>query len=56
MLEFDEAEEDFYRIISHWKTLTDNAISNFVSDEVISGNMTPTLSDHVPRFLFIPNL
>ena len=56
LLEFDEAEEDFYRITSHSKTLTDNAISNFISDEVISGNMTPTLSDHVPRFLFIPNL
>ena len=35
------------RITSHSKTLTDNIFSNFISPELISGNITATISDHL---------
>ena len=44
------------RITSHSKTLTDNIFSNFISPEIISGNMTATISDHLPQFSFVPNI
>ena len=44
------------RITSHSKTLIDNIISNIISHEVISGNVTATISDHLPQFLFSPNV
>ena len=28
--------------------------SNFISHEVISGNITATISDHLPQFSFVP--
>ena len=34
------------RITSHSKTLIDNIFSNFISNEIISGNITATISDH----------
>ena len=40
------------RITSHSKTLIDNIFSNTVSHEMISGNITATISDHLPQFLF----
>ena len=44
------------RITSHSKTLIDNILSNFISPEIISGNITATISDHLPQFSFVPNV
>ena len=44
------------RITSHSKTLIDNIFSNFISSEIISGNITATISDHLPQFSFVPNI
>ena len=38
------------RITSHSKTLIDNIFSNFISPDIISGNITATISDHLPQF------
>ena len=42
------------RITSHSKTLIDNIFSNVLSFEAISGNITATIPDHLPQFLFAP--
>ena len=39
-------------LTSHSKTLIDNIFCNLTSHEVISGNITATISDHLPQFLF----
>ena len=39
------------RLTSHSKTLIDNIFSNILSSEIISGNLTATISDHLPQFL-----
>ena len=44
------------RLTSHSKTLTDNIFSNILSSEIISGNLTVTISDHLPQFLFAANI
>ena len=44
------------RLTSHSKTLIDNNFSNILSSEIISGNLTATISDHLPQFLFVPNI
>ena len=44
------------RITSHSKTLIDNIFSNFISPEIISGDITATISDHLPQFAFVPNI
>ena len=44
------------RLTSHSKTLIDNIFSNVISYEVISGNITATISDHPPQSLFVPNV
>ena len=44
------------RLTSHSKTLIDNIFSNILSSEIISGNLTATISDHPPQFLFAPNI
>ena len=44
------------RITSHSKTLIDNIFSDFISPEIISGNITATISDHLPQFSFVPNI
>ena len=39
------------RITSHSKTLIDNIFSNYISHEIISGNISATISDHLsPNF------
>ena len=43
------------RLTSHSKTLIDNVFSNILSSE-ISENLTATISDHLPQFLFAPNI
>ena len=40
------------RITSHSKTLIDNIFSNIIFHEIISGNITATISDHLP---YLPN-
>ena len=43
------------RITSHSNTLIENIFSNVDSD-IISGNLTATISDSLPQFLIIPNM
>ena len=42
------------RITSHSKSIIDNIFSNYISQEIISGNLTSTISDHLPQFLIAP--
>ena len=44
------------RITSHSNTLIDNIFSNFIDPDIISGNLTATISDHLPQFSIIPNM
>ena len=44
------------RITSHSNTLIDNIFSNFIDPDIISGNLTATISDHLPQFAIIPNM
>ena len=39
----------------HSRTLIDNFFSNVVSKDIISGNSTATISDHLQQFLISPN-
>ena len=39
------------RITRHPKTLIGNIFSHFISPEITSGNITATISDHVPPIL-----
>ena len=40
---------------SHSRTLIDYIFSNVISKDIISGNITATISDHLPQFLISPN-
>ena len=44
------------RITSHSNTLIDNVFSNVIDPDIISGNLTATISDHLPQFATIPNM
>ena len=44
------------RITSYSNTLIDNIFSNFFDPDITSGNLTPTISDHLPQFSIIPNM
>ena len=44
------------RITSHSTTLIDNIFSNVIDPDIISGNLTATISDHLPQFAIIPNM
>ena len=44
------------RITSHSKTLIDNILTNITLPDSISGNLTATISDHLPQFLIVPNI
>ena len=44
------------RITSHCNTLIDNVFSNVIDPDIISGNLTATISDHLPQFAIIPNM
>ena len=44
------------RITSHSKTLIDNIFSNYISQDIVSGNLTATISDHLPQFLIAPHI
>ena len=42
------------RVTVRLQTITDNVFSNYVSKEAVCGNLTSTISDHLPQVLFIP--
>ena len=44
------------RITNHSKTLIDNIFSNFISPDIISGDIIATISEHLPQFSFVPNI
>ena len=44
------------RITSHSTTLIDNIFSIAIDPDIISGNLTATISDHLPQFAIIPNI
>ena len=44
------------RITSHSKSIINNIFSNYISQEIISGNLTSTISDHLPQFLIAPHI
>ena len=44
------------KITSHSNTLTDNIFSNVIDTDIICGNLTATISDHLPQFSIIPNM
>ena len=44
------------RINSNSKTLIDNIFSNFISNEVVVGNCTATISDHLREALIVPDI
>ena len=44
------------RITSHSNTLIDNIFSNVIDPDIILGNLTATISDHLPQFAIIPNM
>ena len=43
------------RHTSHSRTLIDNIFSNVISKDIISGNITATISDHLPQFFICRN-
>ena len=44
------------RITSLSNALIDNIYSNVIDPDIISGNLTATISDHLPQFSIIPNM
>ena len=42
------------RITSHSNTLIDDIFSNVIDPDIISDNLTATISDHRPQFAMIP--
>ena len=44
------------RLTSHSKALTGNIFWSLLISDMISGNLTATVSNHLPRLLFAPNI
>ena len=44
------------RMTSHSNTLIDNIFSNVIDPDIILGNLTATISDHLSQFAIIPNM
>ena len=44
------------RITNSSKTLIDNILYNQFSNDIVSGNITVGISDHIPQFSIIPML
>ena len=44
------------KITSHYNTLIDNIFSNVIDQDIISGNLTATISDHLPQLSIILNM
>ena len=38
------------------KTLIDNIFSNTLIENTVLGNLTATISDHLPQFIILPNI
>ena len=43
------------RMTSHSNALMDNIFSNVIDPDIISGNLTTSISDHLPQFAIILN-
>ena len=44
------------RITSHYNTLKDNIFWNVIDPDIIPGNRTATISDHLPQFAIVSNM
>ena len=44
------------RVTGHSQTIIDNIFSNYISKEAVCGNLTSTISDHLPQVLFIRSM
>ena len=44
------------RITSHSNTLIDLTFCNVIDPDIIAGNLTATISDHLPQFSILPNM
>ena len=44
------------KITSHSNTLINNMFSIVIDPEIMSGNLTATISDHLPQFSSISNM
>ena len=44
------------RITSHSNTLIDNIFSNVIDPDIVSGNLTAIVFNHLPQFSIIPNM
>ena len=44
------------RITSYSNNLVDNIFSNAIEPDIMSGNLTAIISDHLPQFAIIPNI
>ena len=44
------------RVTTNSKTLIDNIFPNMAAPNIISGNLTASISDHLPQFLVAPNI
>ena len=44
------------RITNYSNTLIDDIFSNAIDPDIISSNLTATISDHLPQFSVIPNM
>ena len=44
------------RVTTNSKTLIDNIFPNMAVPNIISGNLTASISDHLPQFLIVPNI
>ena len=45
-----------FRPTGHSNTLIDNIVSNVIGPDIILGNLTATISDHLPQFSIIPDM
>ena len=44
------------RITSHSRAIIDNIFSNYISQEIITSNLTSTVSNHLPQFLIATHI
>ena len=44
------------RVTGHSQTIIDNIFSNYISKEAVCGNLTSTISDHLPQVLSMPSI
>ena len=56
LLYLGKSIEKLNKFVKHFKTLIDYIFSSIISPEAISGNLTSTISDHLPRFMIVPNV